>query len=266
MIGKLIRLDRIMNRKTKKIVMVPMDHGVSLGPIDGLIKMRETINKVVEGGANSIVLHKGIVKGGYRGYGKDVGLIIHLSGSTSLCDNPLKKVPVASVEEAIKLGADGVSVHINFGGPDEQEMLKNLGETSYLCEEWGMPLLVMAYPRGGKAKDMLPDQAVPFVARVAYELGADLIKVPYTGSQSTFEKVVAAVDVPVVMAGGDKTTLEESLKTIEDAVSAGAAGVSCGRNVFQSENPTAMVKAISRLIHEGVSVKEAIKELKPKGK
>jgi len=255
-------MERIMNRKTKKTVIVPMDHGVSVGPIKGLEDMRTTIDNVSKGGANAIVIHKGIVRAGHRGSGKDIGLIIHLSGSTSFSPDPNNKVPVCTVEEAIKLGADAVSVHVDIGADNEPEMLKDLGETSRKCLEWGIPLLAMMYPRGKKIKDERDVDAVKLAARVGAELGADIIKCPYTGSPETFKEVVKGCPVPVVIAGGSKLNTEETLKMIEGAMQAGAAGLSMGRNAFQHENPIKFVKAASEMVHNGLTAKEAIEILK----
>ncbi len=147
-IGKRIRIERIINRESGNTVIVPMDHGVSMGPIEGLKNLAETVNAVAEGGANAVVLHKGVVDFGHGGYGKDVGLIIHLSASTSLAPDPNEKVLVCTVEEAIKLGADAVSVHVNVGSKTEANQLSNLGEISKIAAEWGMPLLAMMYREG----------------------------------------------------------------------------------------------------------------------
>jgi fructose-bisphosphate aldolase/2-amino-3,7-dideoxy-D-threo-hept-6-ulosonate synthase len=119
MIGKDIRIERIMDRNTGRAVIVPMDHGFTLGQIDGLLDMTKIISEVSEGGANAIVLHKGLVKRGHRKRGRDIGLIVHLSASTSLNPDPNDKVLVCTVEEAVALGADGVSIHINLGAPQE---------------------------------------------------------------------------------------------------------------------------------------------------
>lgn len=150
MIGKMIRLERILNRETGRTVIVPMDHGVTVGPIEGLIDMKTTVNSVAMGGANAIVMHKGLVSTGHRRRGRDVGLIIHLSGSTSLSPFPNAKTLVCSVEEAIKLGADAVSIHVNIGDGTEREMLADFGQVSREARDWGMPLLAMVYPRWGK--------------------------------------------------------------------------------------------------------------------
>ncbi len=264
-IGKQIRLERIINRKSGRIIIVPMDHGVSVGPIKGLVDMPEAINKVADGGANAVLLHKGTVKTGHRGYGRDIGLIMHLSGSTSLAPDPNNKVLVTTVEEAIKLGADAVSVHINIGAEEEAEMLKKLGMISNDCAEWGMPLLAMMYPRGEKIKSEHDVEVVKLAARVGAELGADMVKTNYTGEIDTFKEVTAGCPVPVVIAGGPKmNTPLEVLQMVHDAVEAGAAGTSIGRNVFQHENPTAMCKAIAEIVHKSSSVEEATKVLKGK--
>jgi len=262
MIGKDIRLERIINRKTGKTVIVPMDHGVSVGPIPGLADMKKTIDQVATGGANAIIIHKGIVGAGHRKSGKDVGLIIHLSGSTSLSPNPNAKILVCTVEEAIKLGADAVSIHVNIGSDTESEMLSHFGAIALSAREWGMPLLAMVYPRGSKIKNEHDPKVVKHAARLGAELGADIVKVNYTGSPQTFRDVVEGCPVPVVIAGGPKMDSDEDiLKMVKGAMDVGGAGVSIGRNVFQHRNPKKMVEAISMIVHGGKSVKEALKHV-----
>ncbi len=261
-IGKKIRLERITNRETKKTIIVPMDHGVTLGPIKGLIKMAETVNKVAEGGADAVLGHIGLPLYGHRGYGKDVGLILHLSASTKYAPDPNRKVLVNDVEEALKLGADAVSVHINIGAEDEWMMLESLGKVAKDARKWGMPLLAMMYPRGKKISSEHDPEAVALAARVGAELGADIVKTNYTGTPESFEDVVRGCPVPVVIAGGPKIdSTEKLLQMVYDAISVGGMGVSIGRNVFQAENPTALMRAIYRIVHEGWEVKEAMKEL-----
>ncbi len=261
-VGKKIRLERIINRDTKKTIIVPMDHGVSLGPIKGLEDMPTIINKIAEGGANAVLLHKGIVKQGHRGYGRDIGLIVHLSASTSLGPDPNNKVLVTSVEEAIKLGADAVSVHINIGADNEAEMLSILGKVAESCMNWGMPLIAMMYPRGKKIKSEHDVEVVKLATRAGAELGADIVKTNYTGDIDSFREVVEGCPVPVVIAGGPKmNTAKDVLQMLYDAVEAGGAGASIGRNVFQAEDPTKMVMAMSKIVHEGYEVEEAMKVL-----
>jgi fructose-bisphosphate aldolase/2-amino-3,7-dideoxy-D-threo-hept-6-ulosonate synthase len=248
MIGKQIRMQRIMDRNTGKTVIIPMDHGVTVGPIKGLDNMKDTINKIAEGGANAILIHKGLVGVGHR--------------STSLGPDPNHKVIACSVEEAVKLGADAVSIHVNIGADDEAAMLKDMGKIAKDCNEWGMPLLAMMYPRGKKIKNEKDVEVVKLAARVGAELGADIVKTNYTGDIKSFKQVVEGCPVPVIIAGGSKGNESDCLKMIEDAMKAGAAGVAMGRNSFQHENPTKFVKAVCQVVHNGKSSKQACKSLR----
>ena len=137
MLGKSIRIERITRRDTGRTVIVPLDHGVTIGPEPGLIDMPKTVNDVALGGADAVLGHVGLPILGHRGYGPDIGLILHLSASTSLAPDPNHKVLVSSVERAIKYGADAVSIHVNLGADYESEMLRDFGEVAMKCEEWG---------------------------------------------------------------------------------------------------------------------------------
>lgn len=262
MMGKSIRIERILDRNTGKTVIVPLDHGVTVGPIKGLIDMGKTVDMVAEGGANAVVGHLGLPLHGHRGTGKDIGLILHLSASTSLGPDPNHKVLVNTVQWSLKVGADAVSVHINVGAEDEAKMLEDLGTVAVECMEWGMPLLAMMYPRGPKIEDEADVNVIKHAARVGAELGADIIKCPYTGTVETFREVVEGCPAPVVIAGGSKMSDEETLKMIEGAMKAGGAGLSMGRNAFQHENPVTFVKAACGMVHEGMSAGEALELMK----
>jgi predicted phospho-2-dehydro-3-deoxyheptonate aldolase len=263
MIGKQIRLERIKNRNSGKTVIIPMDHGVTMGPLPGIIDMKKAVDAVAEGGANAILMHKGVVSCGHRGSGRDIGLIIHMSASTSLAPDPNAKVLVCTVEEAVKLGADAVSIHINLGAEDEKGMLRDLGHVARQASEWRMPLLAMMYTRGRKIKNEYDAGVVKHAARVGAELGADVVKVPYTGSPETFKDVVEGCFVPVVIAGGEKMDTDKDILTmVRGSIDAGSLGVSIGRNAFQHHRPDKIVRAISLIVHENCSVKEALKVLK----
>jgi class I fructose-bisphosphate aldolase len=239
-----------------------MDHGISVGPIAGVANMKDAIGRVVDGGANAVVEHKGMVAEGHRGSGRDVGLIIHLSASTGLSTQPNAKTLVCTVKEAIQLGADAVSIHVNLGNGQEKEMLHDFGKVSNDARKWGMPLLAMIYPRGENIKDEYDVNVVKHAARVGAELGADLVKVSYTGSVDTFREVVGGCTIPVVIAGGEKMDSDKDiLEMVRGAIDAGGAGVSIGRNVFQHADPAKMVRAISAIVHENSTVDESLKLL-----
>ena len=269
-IGKAIRLERITNRATKNSVIVPMDHGVTVGPIAGLVDLPAAVDKVATGGADAVLGHVGLPRLGHRGYGQDVGLILHLSASTALATDANHKVLVSSVERAIRYGADGVSIHVNLGAEDESEMLHDFGQVAITCEEWGMPLLAMIYTRGPKISNEYGLEVVKHAARVGAELGADIVKVVYTGDTRSFKEVVegAGGNLPggirVVIAGGEKMgTDQEVLAMVAGAMEAGGAGVSIGRNVFQHARPERMIAALAAIVHEGKTVDEAMQVLKP---
>jgi predicted phospho-2-dehydro-3-deoxyheptonate aldolase len=256
--GKSIRMERIFNRSTGKAVIIPMDHGVTVGPIKGIKSVKAIAEAIASGGADAAIVHKGAAIFGHRGYGRDLGLIIHLSASTSLGPDPNNKVLVTTVEEAIKLGADGVSVHVNIGADDEGSMLSTFGEISRKCNEWGMPLLAMMYPRGKSISDEYSPEAVAHAARVGAELGADIVKTNYTGDQDSFSQVVEGCPVPVVIAGGPRVESEmDLLSMVEGAINGGARGVAIGRNVFQAVDPTLITSKICAVVHCGMSAKEA---------
>jgi class I fructose-bisphosphate aldolase len=258
-LGKLVRLERIINRDTKRAIIIPMDHGTTVGAIDGLIDMPEAVNDMAEGGADAVLMHKGLVRCGHRKRGKDMGLIVHLSASTTLSPMSNTKALVGTVEEAITLGADAVSVHVNLGDDNERDMLSDLGRISTSCAEWGMPLLAMVYARGPKISNGYDPKLVAHCARVGVELGADIVKVPYTGALDSFAEVVQACCVPVVIAGGEfMESTAEFLQMVHDSLRAGGAGLSVGRNVFQHPRRTDLVRAVRALVHEDCTVARAL--------
>ncbi len=256
--GKTRRLRRIMQQDNRTVI-VPMDHGVTVGPIQGITNMQTITDQLVIGGVDAILVHKGIAQ---RVNTNGVGLIVMLSGMSNLSPNINGKVQVCSVQEAVHIGADAVAVHVNVGAQDEDKMLQNLGKVAEECEAFGLPLLAMMYPRGPKIPSEHAPEVVAHAARIGAELGADIIKTNYTGNIDTFKTVIESCPVPVVIAGGPKCkSLQEVLQTTSDALKAGAAGLSIGRNVFQCDSPMQLSKALSVIVHKGASVEQALKIL-----
>ena len=256
--GKTRRLRRVM-RNDSKSVIIAMDHGITLGPVRGLEDMQATVDRVLSGGADAVLFHKGIAK---HVDTRGSGMIIHVSASTKLGSKPNLKVGVCTVEEAVRLGADAVSAHINVGSLEEDQMLELLGALSEQCDSFGMPLLAMMYPRGPNIKNENEFEAVAHAARIGAELGADVVKTVYTGDIDSFRKVVQSCPVPIVVAGGPRMTTDmEVLELGENCMKAGAVGLSFGRNVFQHNNPEHMSRALSAIVHDGASAKDAAKHL-----
>lgn len=258
-LGKQVRLERIINREDHRTIIVPMDHGVTIGAVDGLVDMREAVNDMAIGGADAVLMHKGLIRCSHRSAGKDVGLIVHLSASTMLTPNANTKTLVGTVEEGIKHGADAVSVHVNLGDPNERLMLADLGRVAAACDDWHMPLLAMMYARGPKVANSFDPKVVAHCARVGVELGADIVKVSYTGDMDSFADVVSGCCVPVVIAGGERMdSTRQVLQMVHDSVKAGGAGVSMGRNVFQHPRRIELMRALRAIVHDNADVEHAL--------
>jgi predicted phospho-2-dehydro-3-deoxyheptonate aldolase len=252
--GKALRLKHLMSPQDGRMVILPMDHGLSCGPIPGLQRMDEAIRVGVHGRADALVLHKGML-----GYLEPIcrplpGIYLHLSASTQLGPAFHHKVLAGTVEEAIHRGADGVSVHINLGDDHEADMLRDLGTVGNACDRWQMPLLVMIYVRGARVPSPPSDSAIAHAARVAVELGADVIKLPMPREIDTLAAIASGSPVPVVVAGGSKEVdVQALLERVEGVLQAGARGVAMGRNIFQYEQPERLLGIVAAMVHDGLS-------------
>ena len=259
MLGKEIRLKRLIPTPDGKYLGLTVDHAIARGVMPGLDTVAQTLRRMADGSPNAITMHKGIAENCFGPVAGTVSLVLKLT--TFGIYHPNEDTPVADVEEAIALGADAVSVGCILGGAAQPSQLAMLGRFSKEAHRLGMPLISHIYPRG----EMIPkaDQTsvdnVIYAARAAAELGVDLIKTNYTGSPDTFAKVVQAVPARVAIAGGTSCkTAEEYIRMTRDVMDAGAAGVTYGRFVITYPHITALVKTLSQVIHNGMSVKEAM--------
>jgi len=246
--GKTWRLRRIIDPADGKTLILPLDHGVTQGPIPGLVSPGAFLEGLCRVPPNAVVLHKGLLRFLPRTLEPKVGLIVHLSAATQLAD-PDFKILVTDPDEALSMGADGVSVHVNFGGPHERMMLRDLGRVAARCHTLGLPLLAMAYLRGGDAPDN-PLEALAHAARVCAELGADLVKIPWPGTVDWLERIVEGCPVGIVIAGGENfLSPEEREHRVKAVLQAGAVGMAAGRTVFQAPDPYETLATLYRLIH-----------------
>lgn len=242
------------------MLCIPMDHGISSGPIDGLEDPYSIISRCENHGLTSVIINKGILKAMPRP--TKIGILVHFSSSTSLSLSPNRKMLTGTVEEALRLGADGVSLHINIGGKEEPEMLEQLGMIADKCHKWNMPLLAMMYPRGENIKDPHSPEIVAHVARIGAECGADIVKTLYTGDADSFSKIVKSTPVPIVVAGGPRAKSDNDvLRMTQEVMEAGGRGVTYGRNIFAHKSPEKMVDALSGIIFRKETAKEAAKRL-----
>jgi len=247
MYGKTIRLKRLFPEPSHRLFSVPLDHPVSMGPIDGLEELAPLATELQDGGADLLIVTKGAVRELAPVLEASTLLGVHVSASTSLGSTSNRKVLVGTAEEAVSLGADLLSVQVNFGIPEEPDMLRDLGVAADECRQLGLPLLCMAYVK--KANGGTPDE-LRHAARAAADTGADLVKTSYPGSLEEFQKLCRTTPVPVLIGGGVRLDDEAAfLKIVEDSVAAGGAGICIGRNLFQRKPVEPLARRIAQVLH-----------------
>lgn len=256
------RLNNIF-RKTGRTLIVAMDHGSGMNVLPELANPAEKIERVVAGGADVIMTTFGIASKFADSIGS-AGLVLRVDGGYSQMaqnSNPIRRI--YSVEDALRLGADGV-VCMGFPGSKfEAETLPYLSELASDCYKWGMPLMAEMLPRGFEGgEDSRTPESIALACRMGVELGADFIKTDFTGDIESFKSVVAGTFAPIVVLGGGKAKDPIALlQQVYDSVQAGGRGVAMGRNVWRQPEPEKITRAIARILHEDATVEEAKKEL-----
>ena len=265
--GKEIRLKRLIDEAGVSIICA-LDHGMT-SPIflKGLTDIQARAKEAIAGGANVFMLGRNMAKLCIREFRKDTSLAFMLSASAAICPDFNWITEIGTVDEALRLGADAVVVYVALSTSRDQEMLNFVARVGAECEMKGMPFIAEAeFPTAYMPQDKLHEKYgtdyLVYSSRICAELGADIVKTNWPGSQKEFEKIIKAVPVPVVIAGGSRVSDQELLKRMQEGVEVGAVGCSVGRNIFEHENPEAMTRALSRVIREKWSAKRALDELK----
>lgn len=276
--GKAIRLARVMDPASGTALIGAASHGILMGPSPGLStndELRANIASFAAGGATSLILTAGYLRmfgDLLLGPGKPVP-ILSLSwssfwrGQNLLGQETPSHTLIATVEDAVKLGADMVHLYIHMGARDSEfdaAEMRRLGEVVNAAERFGMPVLCEPLARGPSIQPGTSNRKdyVSLIARMAAEAGADMVKVEYTGDVQSFSEVVQTCAVPVVMMGGAKSNrFIDFLTVLEDAMHAGAKGIAVGRNLFLHANPTLATRAVRRVVCEGKSAEAAAEEL-----
>jgi putative autoinducer-2 (AI-2) aldolase len=256
------RLARILKPDSGKTVMLAVDHGYFLGPTSGLEAPRKTIEPLLPY-ADSLMLTRGVLRTSVPPEA-GVPIVLRVSGGTSILSELSNEGITTSMEEAIRLNVAAVALSIFVGAPHERETLLSLSRLVNQAERFGIGVLAVT----AVGKDMVRDaRYLSLACRIAAELGAHFVKTYYCDG---FEEVAGTCPVPVVIAGGKKIPEKEALELASNAVRHGARGVDMGRNIFQSEAPVAMIKAVRAVVHEAAPAAEAygrfLKEKRRKGK
>jgi 2-amino-4,5-dihydroxy-6-oxo-7-(phosphonooxy)heptanoate synthase len=246
--GKALRLGRLSRRGDGRYLFIPLDHSVSEGPVATAPAFTGLVADVTAGGADAVVVHRGRARLIDTSALNGAGLVVHLSASTSHAPDTDAKVLVAGVEDAVRLGADGVSVHVNIGSDTEERQLGDLGAVASECDRLGMPLLAMVYLRGPRVVDPHDAHALAHVVNIAADLGADLVKTSWTNPAERMRDVVAASPIPVLIAGGPSVA-GDLAGYARDAIAAGCAGLAVGRRVFEHPSPGEAVRSLAAVVH-----------------
>ncbi|GJF25587.1 MULTISPECIES: 2-amino-3,7-dideoxy-D-threo-hept-6-ulosonate synthase [Streptomyces] len=244
-----LRLRRLFRHADGRLFVVPLDHSVTDGPLRPG-DLDSLLGELAGTGVDAVVLHKGSLRHVDPGRFGDMALILHLNASTRLAPDPDAKYLVAHVEEALRMGADAVSVHVNLGSRQEERQVADLAAVADECDRWNVPLLAMVYARGPGISDSRAPDLVAHAATLAADLGADVVKTDYVGTPEQLADVVRACPIPLIVAGGARSAeTDTALAQVSDALRGGAAGVAMGRNVFQADRPGLMAAAVAQLVH-----------------
>ena len=247
---KNLRLRRLFKEDGKTLI-VALDHGFALGPLRGIEDILETVKRVIEGKPDAVMLNYGVMKRSESIIAGKTSAVLSVEGG--LTDY------YPFIEYALRSGVDAVKIMVKTGGDDEANNIQSLIDIATLCDSWGIPLIAEMFPIGEKRSNV---ERIRHLARMAAEAGADCVKTFYTGDPKSFKSVVDSCPIPILILGGPRVENDlELLKMVYEALKVGASGVVFGRNIWQRDNPSLMIKALKMVIHEGKNPEEAAKIL-----
>lgn len=258
-VGKTIRMKRIF-KDDGKAVMIAFNHGLGMGPIRGISDLTDLFARMTPELPDSYTIHKGIALRHADQFAGKVALVLKSTNITRFFSPD--ETAVATVEEAIALGADAIAIGLSLCDPLEREAVSHTAKVVEAAEKVGLPTVTHSYPVG----KLIPDaerynlENVSYATRVSLELGVDIIKTFWTGSQESFAKIVKiGSPAKVVISGGPRLdTLRECFEMTRQGIDAGAAGITYGRNVWQHEYPAAVVRGLMAIVHKNATVDEAM--------
>jgi len=259
MIGKHVRLRRLLNQKSGHLLAIAVDHAIGWGVIEGIEDIQGTINRVASARPDAITMQKGIAASCMEPWAGRQAFILKCTSFSPFY--PGYDGFTASINDAVRLGADAVAVGVTIGGQAQPELLKNLAQFAEQASTLGYPVVTHIYPKG----ELIPPaeqysyKHVAYAARTAAEVGVDIVKTFYTGDPESYRRVIEACPARVVVSGGPKMEkLEDVFRMTRDAMDAGAAGVTYGRNVWQRKDAEIVIRALQAIIHDGAPVERAL--------
>jgi DhnA family fructose-bisphosphate aldolase class Ia len=249
------RLNRIFQPDGRTLI-VACDHGMISGPDKGIENMADTLDQVIAGGVDAVMASYGTARR-FADKLAAVGLVLRMDGAgTVLGTTAGPGAQFYTIEDALRLGADAVCVTTFPGSVFEEPTLAVLARVTRQAHAWGIPVMAEMVPGGfDSGPEHRTVESISVSARVAAELGADWVKIPFVDG---FERVIAGCYVPVVVLGGPKRAdPAETLKMVKAGMEAGGVGATVGRNIWKAEKPAGMAAALASIIHQGASVSDA---------
>jgi fructose-bisphosphate aldolase/2-amino-3,7-dideoxy-D-threo-hept-6-ulosonate synthase len=267
-VGKAMRMKRVIDEAGVSVICA-LDHGMT-SPVflEPLADIAARAQETVAGGANVIMMSKGMIRQAHTAFAPTTSLAMLLSASAEPDSDRPQIVQIAEVEEALRLGADAVVLFTALGGDTEAGMIEILADVGRECELLGMPFIAEAefpttYATVEELKQQYGFEYLRRNVRLCAELGADIVKTNWPGDQDAFARCVEAANgIPVVLAGGSRLADEELLTRMEQAIAAGAIGCSVGRNIFMHEHPEAISRALSRVIRDRWTAAKALEAMR----
>jgi class I fructose-bisphosphate aldolase len=259
-LGQQVRLARIFTRG--HLFGLAVDHFVSYGQATegGLADLPGALAQSMAGGPDSVTMTAGTAKHCWPRYAGQAALIVE--GASFTPDDRVSEV-IATVQDAVRLGADAIAMAVPVRGPTEGRYLRWLTDTVREASPYGLPVVAHIYPRDYTDEPRIVFHAdqIAWAVRCGIECGVDVIKVGYPGDQAAFAQIVDRCPTPVVVAGGPKTsTLTDALQTVSDALGAGAVGAVVGRNIWGADDVPRASRAFAGVIHRGLQPNQALAE------
>ena len=253
-------------RLGERAIVIAMDHARTLGVVAGLGDPGAVLDRVLDAGADAVMTSYGVIKHYRNRLIGRVPTFLRLDGGPSIYREDWLRYSewslLHTVDDARALGVDGVCVMGFMGGAVEMRTYEIVARVVGDCARDGLPVMVEALPcPAERIPDPTDAQAMASASRIAFELGADIVKTYYTGSEASFRHVVATCPAPVLIAGGARmATMRDALDVVHGSVAAGGRGVVFGRNIWQSEDPARVVGALRAIVHAGAGVADAMAE------
>jgi 2-amino-4,5-dihydroxy-6-oxo-7-(phosphonooxy)heptanoate synthase len=246
--GRSLRRARLLKGGNAPLFFVPLDHTVTDGPFADARRYDALLGALADNGADAIIVHKGRLGLLPEWVYARLSIVVHISASTKYASDTSFKYQVGNAEDCLRRGADAVSVHVNLGSPTEDQQIRMMAEVADSCDRVGLPLLAMLYPRGPGIKNHPPSQTLQHAASLAVDLGADIVKLPLSGSLQEMTDVVDSCSIPVLSAGGSQVSDNEFGIFVANVMKSGARGLAAGRNIFMAADPGKKVREVRQLL------------------